>query len=353
MASGKFSTRCRAFQKLGSTRVIPICRYYVKKCAKPQKRAALALAVSIGSAVERDDEQGVAHIVEHLAFNATEVRHSCSCIHPNTRLAGVSVLCTIYVGLCSQFDQPQTRAGKRALLFRVHVYDAHCSGACTMFSSQTINVTCLQKYANHDLIKYLESIGAEFGACQNAYTSADDTVYEFMVPTDDDDLQILDRSFDVFAEFATKIRQVQRALLLELRTFHICRCCLSAVIVCGSHASPTPVTPCSGSHGTLVWRHGSHCWWQEQHHYCIVFVIIVALWTLRLSFRFAVLHSLQKWLADDVETAGAQQQIWTMREVRSWRSGARGKIAEGVLLKTSGKWSCKEPRFGPGLPFLA
>lgn len=48
-------------------------RYYVKTCAKPQKRAALALAVKIGSAVEQDDEQGVAHIVEHLAFNATEV----------------------------------------------------------------------------------------------------------------------------------------------------------------------------------------------------------------------------------------------------------------------------------------
>jgi len=31
-------------------------------------------------------------------------------------------------------------------------------------------------------------------------------VYEFMVPTDDENLQILDRSFDVFAEFATKIR---------------------------------------------------------------------------------------------------------------------------------------------------
>lgn len=61
------------------------CRYYVKKCAKPQKRAALALAVSIGSAVERDDEQGVAHIVEHLAFNATEVRHRYACIRPDTQ----------------------------------------------------------------------------------------------------------------------------------------------------------------------------------------------------------------------------------------------------------------------------
>ena len=70
----------------------------------------------------------------------------------------------------------------------------------------------MQRYTNHDLVKYLESIGAEFGACQNAYTSADDTVYEFQVPTDDDNLEILDRSFDVFAEFATKIRCAKLAM---------------------------------------------------------------------------------------------------------------------------------------------
>ena len=62
----------------------------------------------------------------------------------------------------------------------------------------------VQRYTNHDIVKYLESIGAEFGACQNAYTSADDTVYEFLVPTDD--MQVLENSFDVFAQFATKIR---------------------------------------------------------------------------------------------------------------------------------------------------
>lgn len=33
-----------------------------------------------------------------------------------------------------------------------------------------------------------------------------------MVPTDDENLEILDRSFDVFAEFATKIRYVNFAL---------------------------------------------------------------------------------------------------------------------------------------------
>lgn len=48
-------------------------RYYVRKCNKPKQRAALGLAVKVGSVVEADTEQGVAHIVEHLAFNATEV----------------------------------------------------------------------------------------------------------------------------------------------------------------------------------------------------------------------------------------------------------------------------------------
>ncbi|KAF9620781.1 hypothetical protein IFM89_014616 [Coptis chinensis] len=41
-----------------------------------------------------------------------------------------------------------------------------------------------QNYTNHDIVKFLESIGAEFGACQNASTSADETIYELLVPVD-------------------------------------------------------------------------------------------------------------------------------------------------------------------------
>lgn len=37
-------------------------------------------------------------------------------------------------------------------------------------------------YSNHDIVRFLESIGAEFGACQNAYTSCDETVYELVGP---------------------------------------------------------------------------------------------------------------------------------------------------------------------------
>ncbi|XP_027343574.1 zinc protease PQQL-like isoform X4 [Abrus precatorius] len=107
-------------------------RYYVRCNSKPRMRAALALAVMAGSVLEEEDERGVAHIVEHLAFSATK------------------------------------------------------------------------RYTNHDIIKFLESIGAEFGACQNAVTSADDTVYELLVPVDKPEL--LSQAISVLAEFSSEIR---------------------------------------------------------------------------------------------------------------------------------------------------
>ncbi|XP_030953176.1 zinc protease PQQL-like isoform X1 [Quercus lobata] len=106
--------------------------YYVRSNSKPRMRAALALAVKAGSVLEEEDERGVAHIVEHLAFSATK------------------------------------------------------------------------KYSNHDIIKFLESIGAEFGACQNAVTCADDTVYEMFVPVDKPDL--LSQAISVLAEFSSEVR---------------------------------------------------------------------------------------------------------------------------------------------------
>ncbi|XP_041006250.1 zinc protease PQQL-like isoform X1 [Juglans microcarpa x Juglans regia] len=106
--------------------------YYVRRNSKPRMRAALALAVKAGSVLEEEDERGVAHIVEHLAFSATK------------------------------------------------------------------------RYTNHDIIKFLESIGAEFGACQNAVTSADDTVYELFVPVDKPEL--LSQAILVLAEFSTEVR---------------------------------------------------------------------------------------------------------------------------------------------------
>lgn len=83
------------------------------------------------SVFEEEGEQGVAHIVEHLAFSATK------------------------------------------------------------------------DYSDHDLVHFLESIGSEFGPCNNAYTSTDETVYEILVPVDRP--EILSKALHVLAEFSTEV----------------------------------------------------------------------------------------------------------------------------------------------------
>lgn len=46
--------------------------YYVLPHGKPEKRAFLWLAVNAGSVQEDDDQRGLAHFVEHMAFNGTK-----------------------------------------------------------------------------------------------------------------------------------------------------------------------------------------------------------------------------------------------------------------------------------------
>lgn len=47
-------------------------KYYIKYNTKPEKRAELRLAVNAGSTMENDDQQGLAHFVEHMAFNGSK-----------------------------------------------------------------------------------------------------------------------------------------------------------------------------------------------------------------------------------------------------------------------------------------
>jgi zinc protease len=46
--------------------------YYVRPNAKPEKRAELRLVVHAGSIEEDEDQKGLAHFLEHMAFNGTE-----------------------------------------------------------------------------------------------------------------------------------------------------------------------------------------------------------------------------------------------------------------------------------------
>lgn len=47
-------------------------KYYIKKNAKPEKRAEIQLVVKAGSLQEKDSQLGLAHFLEHMAFNGTK-----------------------------------------------------------------------------------------------------------------------------------------------------------------------------------------------------------------------------------------------------------------------------------------
>ncbi len=47
-------------------------KYSIKKNTKPEKRCELRLAINAGSMLETDEQQGLAHFVEHMCFNGTK-----------------------------------------------------------------------------------------------------------------------------------------------------------------------------------------------------------------------------------------------------------------------------------------
>lgn len=46
--------------------------YYIRKNSKPENRVELRLAINAGSVLETDDQQGLAHFMEHMNFNGTK-----------------------------------------------------------------------------------------------------------------------------------------------------------------------------------------------------------------------------------------------------------------------------------------
>ena len=60
------------FMEKVKTGVLPSgLRYYILENSRPENRAFLTLAVNAGSVLENDDERGLAHFIEHMAFNGT------------------------------------------------------------------------------------------------------------------------------------------------------------------------------------------------------------------------------------------------------------------------------------------
>ncbi|MBK1877768.1 M16 family metallopeptidase [Pelagicoccus mobilis] len=47
-------------------------RYYIRENSRPENRVSLRLVVNAGSLQEEDDQRGIAHFLEHMAFNGTK-----------------------------------------------------------------------------------------------------------------------------------------------------------------------------------------------------------------------------------------------------------------------------------------
>lgn len=105
--------------------------YYIRKNSKPENKIELRLVVNAGSILEDDDQQGLAHFTEHMAFNGTK------------------------------------------------------------------------NFQKNELVSFLQSIGVEFGADLNAYTSFDETVYILPIPTDKPDN--LEKGFQILEDWASTV----------------------------------------------------------------------------------------------------------------------------------------------------
>ena len=64
-------SRCRSIRRSSSARCRTACATTCARTAKPAHRAELRLVVKAGSVLEDDDQQGLAHFVEHMEFEGT------------------------------------------------------------------------------------------------------------------------------------------------------------------------------------------------------------------------------------------------------------------------------------------
>jgi zinc protease len=60
-----------AYPKVATGTLANGLRYYLRANQRPEQRADLRLVVNAGSILEDDDQRGLAHFVEHMAFNGT------------------------------------------------------------------------------------------------------------------------------------------------------------------------------------------------------------------------------------------------------------------------------------------
>jgi zinc protease len=105
--------------------------YYIRENARPENKLELRLVINAGSILEDDDQQGLAHFTEHMAFNGSK------------------------------------------------------------------------NFEKNEMVSFLQTIGVEFGADLNAYTSFDETVYILPIPTEKK--ENVEKAFQILEDWASAI----------------------------------------------------------------------------------------------------------------------------------------------------
>ena len=76
--------------------------YYVEQNQRPQARAELRLVIKVGSVLEDEDQIGLAHVVEHMAFNGTQRFAGNALIH---HLESIGVRFGAHLNAHTSFDE--------------------------------------------------------------------------------------------------------------------------------------------------------------------------------------------------------------------------------------------------------
>lgn len=98
-------------------------------------------------------------------------------------------------------SKPENRAELRLVVLAGSVdEDEDQRGLAHFLEHMVFNGT--ESYAGNEIVAFLESVGARFGADLNAYTSFDETVYQLQIPTDREGL--LHEGLHILSEFAFK-----------------------------------------------------------------------------------------------------------------------------------------------------
>ena len=63
--------RCRSTRPCAPAGLPNGLRYFLRQNGRPAKRVSMRLAVDVGSIQEDDDQRGLAHFLEHMAFNGS------------------------------------------------------------------------------------------------------------------------------------------------------------------------------------------------------------------------------------------------------------------------------------------